>query len=307
MESVYPHVCGAAERSRLSVIHCSGLSPRVRGSHGNLDLRYIVGRSIPTCAGQPPCATPLGRRTKVYPHVCGAAMWTFYSPCGSCGLSPRVRGSHERPTSEELTARSIPTCAGQPRRGQPNGDVGQVYPHVCGAAAVGPGRTSCSARSIPTCAGQPKHRRLRHNYPAVYPHVCGAAPCRDVQCLRLGGLSPRVRGSLHVIVSLHRCCGSIPTCAGQPGSHCHSPSSARVYPHVCGAASHRACEALVSYGLSPRVRGSLCTATSGSRQARSIPTCAGQPGVKNSPLSTSAVYPHVCGAALPRSVYSSAE
>ena len=40
------------------------------------------GGSIPTCAGQP----------LVYPHVCGAAS---VSAVWRCGLSPRVRGSHE--------------------------------------------------------------------------------------------------------------------------------------------------------------------------------------------------------------------
>ena len=90
---VYPHVCGAAGLMRRDVKTLTGLSPRVRGSLiiQQRALRWL--RSIPTCAGQPnrqPVSTFL---TRVYPHVCGAAIDAPNANRIFPGLSPRVRGS----------------------------------------------------------------------------------------------------------------------------------------------------------------------------------------------------------------------
>ena len=72
--------------------------------------------------------------TWVYPRVCGAAVPSNVMPLGWRGLSPRVRGSHDRLIVACQLEGSIPTCAGQP-----SGCVGlrwdvRVYPRVCGAA-----------------------------------------------------------------------------------------------------------------------------------------------------------------------------
>ena len=53
--SVYPRVCGGAhQRLVLPSVH-KGLSPRVRGSHIKASDSIDKIRSIPACAGEPPC------------------------------------------------------------------------------------------------------------------------------------------------------------------------------------------------------------------------------------------------------------
>ena len=74
-------------------------------------------------------------RFRVYPHVCGAAG----KPCPHSGtfrgLSPRVWGSLQTSVGGYVSARSIPTCVGQPLTPFSPSPPAPVYPHVCGAAA----------------------------------------------------------------------------------------------------------------------------------------------------------------------------
>ena len=92
---------------------------------------------------------------------------------------------------------------------------------------------------------------------------------------------------------------SIPTCVGQPDGTEAEGGLDRVYPHVCGAASH--CESAPAHtqGLSPRVWGSLCRLFFSVSLSRSIPTCVGQPPKSRGLSTRERVYPHVCGAAVP--------
>ena len=48
------------------------------------------------------------------------------------GLSPRVRGNLAGHVRRDLPGRSIPACAGKPRRGEKNAPMIRVYPRVCG-------------------------------------------------------------------------------------------------------------------------------------------------------------------------------
>ena len=132
------------------------------------------------------------------------------------GLSPRVRGSLRKVNPRRIVARSIPTCAGQPRHCRASPTSMQVYPHVCGAASdfcqisyrsgglsprvrgspAGVRANDLHNRSIPTCAGQPYSGLHPVAAMKVYPHVCGAAFSSTVEKTSVPGLSPRVRGSL---------------------------------------------------------------------------------------------------------------
>ena len=168
-----------------------------------------------------------------------------------------------------------------------------VYPHVCGAAGHS-GFPSCNMQglsprvwgslivyvvdfrspgSIPTCVGQPPTQ-----YPVVlvftvYPHVCGAAGHSAAIHPIHRGLSPRVWGSPAPPRRRRPRDRSIPTCVGQPTVQTVTCPKAKVYPHVCGAASNPSSAIACRLGLSPRVWGSR----------------AGGGG--------QGVYPHVCGAA----------
>ena len=111
------------------------------------------------------------------------------------------------------------------------------------------------------------------------------------------GLSPRVRGSLCYGVWRPRETGSIPACAGEPPSCQGRGERSRVYPRVCGGASNARRDGNQAAGLSPRVRGSQCIASSSRQPCGSIPACAGEPIAFADIDDLVRVYPRVCGGA----------
>ena len=136
---VYPRVCGATSMPDFIRVSSTGLSPRVRGNHGDDLLQPDIEGSIPACAGQPNACLILSNMLKVYPRVCGATPKRNHVPSVPQGLSPRVRGNLPEALAHPLSARSIPACAGQPGRRECIAFRERVYPRVCGA--------TCSASS----------------------------------------------------------------------------------------------------------------------------------------------------------------
>ena len=213
-----------------------GLSPRVRGSH----LLAVASRhrdgSIPACAGEPTGTTLFVTYGRVYPRVCGGAQRVVVGRVELEGLSPRVRGSLSAYVELTRLSRSIPACAGEPGYIRLDGHLRQVYPRVCGGAAI-PGKVSGTRsglsprvrgsrpycrdqggnnRSIPACAGEPSSLVSQRYSGRVYPRVCGGATNRSWPDLRDRGLSPRVRGSLMTSAFGTGLTRSIPACAGEP-------------------------------------------------------------------------------------------
>ena len=132
--------------------------------------------------------------------------------------------------------------------------------------------------------------------------MCGGAQYRHKTFLADRGRSPRVRGS-HVQKRRSPLRpGSIPACAGEPGSLSSVSSSSKVDPRVCGGAVPIAGPAFVTGGRSPRVRGSPLPSPQCRHHSGSIPACAGEPSVMGRILSWGGVDPRVCGGAqhLPR-------
>ena len=115
---VYPHVCGAALPPGGAPHADQGLSPRVWGSQLAKLSRRTRSRSIPTCVGQPRSSAIGKICEKVYPHVCGAAIFHRAGCVWNRGLSPRVWGSPIIAITTEAVQRSIPTCVGQPYHSQ---------------------------------------------------------------------------------------------------------------------------------------------------------------------------------------------
>ena len=111
-------MCGATETERLLRQWSYGPSPRVRGNP-SLGLEQGIGvRSIPACAGQPSTASESGSALWVHPRVCGATPLVPLPVDVKTGPSPRVRGNLADVEGQLDEARSIPACAGQPRRPQ---------------------------------------------------------------------------------------------------------------------------------------------------------------------------------------------
>ena len=152
------------------------------------------------------------------------------------GLSPRVRGSHDRGVAIVRRNGSIPACAGEPTCFCTQARIGGVYPRVCGGAEFiashicvarglsprvrgshgGGAHRADDQGSIPACAGEPSATRTGDMMRWVYPRVCGGAQPTSSSPSSKRGLSPRVRGSRDLEVSAVGQQGSIPACAGEP-------------------------------------------------------------------------------------------
>ena len=234
--AVYPRVCGGTPAGVFLPANCPGLSPRVRGNRPPSASTYRHGRSIPACAGEPAVARRRLCPRKVYPRVCGGTGPRRAADDAVIGLSPRVRGNHQRPRCHRPHSGSIPACAGEPRCAPSPPRITPVYPRVCGGTTDGgspdgaldglsprvrgnlaaPPTTCAIARSIPACAGEPRSTTDHLRNSTVYPRVCGGtlniASPPSVQ----PGLSPRVRGNPPATTYRNLCRGSIPACAGEP-------------------------------------------------------------------------------------------
>ena len=73
------------------------------------------------------------------------------------------------------------------------------------------------------------------------------------------------------------------------------PGPPPVYPRVCGGTEPRQRSPVQRQGLSPRVRGNHRLPQARYRRSRSIPACAGEPGMREYGGYVGAVYPRVCG------------
>ena len=254
-------------------------------------------RSIPACAGEPPCIEGYGQHLSVYPRVCGGTTSRPSAPRPRSGLSPRVRGNRRNGPRVSAYSRSIPACAGEPVDFGLAVDFAGVYPRVCGgtiyntpfgerALGLSPrvrgnrcrrARTNTLGGSIPACAGEPLMSLSALMPATVYPRVCGGTGAWCAVWPPGAGLSPRVRGNRSATTPRHAHKRSIPACAGEPRSPSLRSRICGVYPRVCGGTVGGGCVPYSLGGLSPRVRGNLPMRVSAARVSGSIPACAGEP------------------------------
>ena len=116
LSKVYPRVCGGTAVKFWHFPPAFGLSPRVRGNHGQNVTCFALHRSIPACAGEPGPSGAVSTRPGVYPRVCGGTAADGLMPYDEAGLSPRVRGNPGALDLGRAADRSIPACAGEPCR-----------------------------------------------------------------------------------------------------------------------------------------------------------------------------------------------
>ena len=208
-------MCGGTRLHRLFGVRNRGLSPRVRG---NLRVRGVCrdgGGSIPACAGEPMPAGEFACIVTVYPRVCGGTAVRQRCHRKMAGLSPRVRGNPLPGSCFGRPRRSIPACAGEPRRGSGDRARASVYPRVCGGTPVratsplssmglsprvrgnrvAVANPAAGDRSIPACAGEPDRIAVENCLFGVYPRVCGGTHSPSTVVPLETGLSPRVRGN----------------------------------------------------------------------------------------------------------------
>ena len=150
-------------------------------------------------------------------------------------------------------------------------------------------------RSIPACAGEPLSELTAAAVGEVYPRVCGGTATARLTSAAGRGLSPRVRGNRQLDWPVQAEYRSIPACAGEPQVDRPIQAECRVYPRVCGGTRWTGTYRRKSYRLSPRVRGNPPKRIHRDDAGRSIPACAGEPGLVPQASRTRKVYPRVCG------------
>ena len=154
--------------------------------------------------------------------------------------------------------------------------------------------------SIPASAGKPPVRRCSVERTRVYPRVRGEAKSRCTLMPRLGGLSPRPRGSHRFFDHVADGLGSIPASAGKPPPSAGTDWHFGVYPRVRGEAIVSSTTSLTAWGLSPRPRGSRHRPPAPIGTSGSIPASAGKPPGRSRRRTDRRVYPRVRGEAVPR-------
>ena len=230
--AVYPRVCGGTAILLRLLRNTRGLSPRVRGNRARQASARAAYRSIPACAGEPPCRHCRHRRERVYPRVCGGTPTEREAETLAGGLSPRVRGNRRWPDRRPRMPGSIPACAGEPLSPMPTSSTATVYPRVCGGTDGIQGWETGARGLSPRVRGNPPP--LFRPLVRVYPRVCGGTSVSPSGASFTTGLSPRVRGNRGQARHSGIRPGSIPACAGEPVGYGPPQYGGRVYPRVCG-------------------------------------------------------------------------
>ena len=192
-----------------------GLSPRVRGSLRRREAVDHGIRPIPAGAGEPMSLATCARASAAYPRGCGGAFPNGATLDFMAGLSPRVRGSPVAMPNAGSRCGPIPAGAGEPGERRIGVALPAAYPRGCGGATKRKSPRSSDSglsprvrgshglrraaaersRPIPAGAGEPRRDPDAGRARAAYPRGCGGASRHRRSKLRLGGLSPRVRGS----------------------------------------------------------------------------------------------------------------
>ena len=108
-----------------------------------------------------------------------------------------------------------------------------------------------------------------------HPRVCGEHVDRRLRPETLAGSSPRVRGTLSLMISSPTSYGIIPACAGNTGHRLSRRTWTRDHPRVCGEHTPPRASVSASPGSSPRVRGTHGTIGGARAGDGIIPACAG--------------------------------
>ncbi len=312
---VHPRACGERRVAvLLADFHC-GASPRMRGTVRGQRGTNACGRCIPAHAGNGGCHGSSPQVVSVHPRACGERDATSFLQARQGGASPRMRGTARRPGPAASWCRCIPAHAGNGGELSISGGASTVHPRACGEREViardtdgtsgasprmrGTERRArgrdCGSRCIPAHAGNgPRHSALVF-LAQVHPRACGERAQIAGRRNWSIGASPRMRGTAGAR-GLHRgprrC---IPAHAGNGPRDSRGTSVQRVHPRACGERSAGNPRKLTGGGASPRMRGTVRSATSDHKPARCIPAHARNGDDAGVCRAHPAVHPRACG------------
>ena len=110
----YPRACGGTRGSAFAGRGLPGLSPRMRGNLAFLPAGALDEGTIPAHAGEPGGTAGTARFCGDYPRACGGTYRLGYCWDFVVGLSPRMRGNHDKLMDQDPNVGTIPAHAGEP-------------------------------------------------------------------------------------------------------------------------------------------------------------------------------------------------
>ncbi|KXS36375.1 MAG: hypothetical protein AWU55_3020 [Halomonadaceae bacterium T82-2] len=249
------------------------------------------------------------------PRACGDRVWLTGFGFSPGGLSPRLRGSDQLPQQLIANVRVIPAPAGIGWRCTTAGRGRPGYPRACGDRATSFNGADIDAglsprlrgsvrpaagvgdrhRVIPAPAGIGRPPPLPPAMTAGYPRACGDRFWRTSCQTRRFGLSPRLRGSVVVVVGEIGWPRVIPAPAGIGPAAMAPRRPSTGYPRACGDRGITWVAAAMVCGLSPRLRGSGGGRRVAELADRVIPAPAGIGAAGGCSRCMLAGYPRACG------------
>ncbi len=315
LSPVHPRVCGEQSLAVAGIRELAGSSPRVRGTEALPPIVILYSRFIPACAGNSFLFRVGHRCSPVHPRVCGEQNRILWSDWEDFGSSPRVRGTGVFSCDGHRSFRFIPACAGNSGLFLFRVGHSPVHPRVCGEQTGkilpipadsgssprvrGTGRRvptlHSTRRFIPACAGNSLLKQSLYVRITVHPRVCGEQMGSAFVGAVDVGSSPRVRGTVIVLVGSLVIDRFIPACAGNRPWNIRRISPVPVHPRVCGEQRLTDFVTCPLAGSSPRVRGTGQGLPHDQFSGRFIPACAGNSKTSMMPVSVMTVHPRVCG------------
>ena len=150
-------------------------------------------------------------------------------------------------------------------------------------------------RIIPAHAGNSKTYRQSSRRSTDHPRACGELTARDYESLFADGSSPRMRGTLGCSTQSPRTRRIIPAHAGNSLSRPEPESTRSDHPRACGELIASALISGLTFGSSPRMRGTPQTIAPSHEQIRIIPAHAGNSRPVKVHRRTMTDHPRACG------------
>ena len=150
-------------------------------------------------------------------------------------------------------------------------------------------------RFIPAYAGNALAHKFRPPRSPVHPRVCGERNLPPLDASTGGGSSPRMRGTLQINHPLSSAIRFIPAYAGNAAQGRKPYRQKSVHPRVCGERTLATAFRTLTFGSSPRMRGTQGLQGRKNEPSRFIPAYAGNASRDHHSVLEHPVHPRVCG------------